>query len=121
MLFAFVAVTLYSSAGAADNQVRWNLHAGGADAAVALPTALFKDLPLPIRGARWRCTADKVLRQDAGGNTYSTLSIHCADGETTISSSASCMIGSHESAKLSFELAEKSTALTNAVRAECDG
>jgi hypothetical protein len=122
-LLAFLAVILGSSLGGADNQVRWSVHTGGADAAatVPLPGALFKDFTLPIRGARWHCVADKFLRQDAGGNTFSTLDIRCTDGETTVSSSASCMIGSHESAKLSFELVEKTTGLTNAVRAECDG
>ena len=122
-LLAFVGVTVCSSVGGADNQVRWSVHTGADAAAVSvvLPAALFRDVIIPMRGTRWRCLADKVLRQDPGGNTFSTLSIRCSDGETTVSSSASCAIGSHDTARLSFELLEKTTNLTNAVRAECDG
>jgi hypothetical protein len=122
-LLVFAGVTAFSSLGGAENQVRWTVHTGpdAAGVSVALPAALFKDVTIPMRGTRWRCLADKVLRQDTGGNTFSTLTIRCSDGETTVSSAASCAIGSHENAKLSFELVETTSHLTNAVRAECDG
>jgi hypothetical protein len=122
-VLVFLGVTLSSFPSGADNQVRWSVHTGGADAAVvvAVPAGLFRDVPLPVRGTRWRCSADKVLRQDPAGNTFSTLDVRCTDGETTISSSASCLIGSHESSKLAFQLVEKTTGLINGVRAECEG
>ncbi len=121
---AALAVLFWAASGGADNQVQWSVHtddAGGAGVAVPLPAALFKDHALPTRGARWRCLADKVLRQDATGNTFSTLTVHCSDGETTVSSSASCLIGTHHSDRLSIELVERTTSQRNLLRAECDG
>jgi hypothetical protein len=70
------------------------------------------------KGARWHCVADKLLRQDPAGNTFSTLTVRCDDGETPVSASASCAIGGHDIKQLSFELLEK-TSLKNAIRAEC--
>jgi hypothetical protein len=112
-----VALMLAASSGEAGNQVIWTVHVG--DAVVPLPAALFDGRPLPTRGTRWSCVADKALRQDAGGNTFSTLTIRCNDGETTVSSSASCAIGAHDNKQLSFELSERTTSLKNAIRAEC--
>jgi hypothetical protein len=112
-----LALMLAASSGEAGNRVIWSVHIG--DSVVPLPDALFNGRPLPTRGTRWSCVADKALRQDAGGNTFSTLTIRCNDGETTVSSSASCSIGAHDDKQLSFELLEKTTGLKNAVRAEC--
>ena len=114
---AGVALMLTASSGGAGNQVTWTVHVG--DAVVALPAALFASRTLPTKGARWHCDADKVLRQDTAGNTFSTLTVRCNDGETTVSASASCAIGGHDSRQLSFELAEKTADLRNAIRAEC--
>jgi hypothetical protein len=100
----------------AGNQVNWSAHVG--EVAVTLPPGLFDGRPLPTRGARWHCLVDKVLRQDASGNTFSTLTVHCEDGETTVSASASCAIGAHDRNQLSFELLEKSS-VKNTIRAEC--
>jgi hypothetical protein len=113
----FVALTLAASSGGAGNQVTWAVHVG--EAVVTLPPGLFDSRALPIKGARWHCVADKVLRQDPAGNTFSTLTVRCDDGETTVSASASCAIGGHDSRQLSFELVEK-TSLKNAIRAECN-
>jgi hypothetical protein len=85
---------------------------------VTLPPGLFDSRPLLTRGVRWHCVADKVLRQDTGGNTFSTLTVRCDDGETTVSASASCAIGAHDRSQLSFELLEKSN-VKNTIRAEC--
>jgi hypothetical protein len=118
------AVALWATIGGADNSVRWTVHvdgSGASSAAVALPASLFKDHALPVRGARWHCLADKVLRQDASGNTYSTLTVHCFDGETTVSSSASCLIGNHAADRLSLQLLEKTTSVQNELRADCEG
>lgn len=119
-----LAVALWASMGGADNSVRWTVHvddSGASNAAVALPASLFKDHVLPVRGTRWHCLADKVLRQDAGGNTYSTLTVHCFDGETTVSSSASCLIGNHAVDRLSIQLVEKTSSVQNELRADCEG
>ncbi len=86
---------------------------------VPMPSGLFDGRPLPTTGTHWRCFADKVLRQDAAGDTFSTLTVRCNDGETTISASASCAFGAHDARQLSFELVEKTTNLRNAIRAEC--
>jgi hypothetical protein len=118
-LLTCLAVILSTSVGGADNQVRWTVHVD--DGGIVLPPALFKDHVLPTVGTRWHCFADKVLRQDAVGNTFSTLTVHCTDGETTASSAASCQIGSHETAKLAIDLLEKTTGVRNTIRAECDG
>ncbi len=112
-----LALMLAAPSGEAGNQVIWTVHV--ADSTVPLPTALFDGRALPTKGSRWSCVADKVLRQDAGGNTFSTLTIRCSDGETTVSSSASCAIGAHDNKQLAFELLEKTTGLKNAIRAEC--
>lgn len=112
-----LALMLVSSSGEAGNQVIWTVHVG--DTVVPLPPALFDGRLLPTKGSRWSCVADKALRQDAGGNTFSTLTIRCNDGETTVSSSASCSIGAHDNKQLSFELLEKTTSVKNAIRAEC--
>jgi hypothetical protein len=111
-----LALALTASSGGAGNQVAWSVHVG--DAAVTLPAGLFDGRALPTKGGRWHCVADKLLRQDTAGNTFSTLTVRCDDGETTVSASASCTIGGHESKQLSFELAEKSS-VRNAIRAEC--
>ncbi len=112
----FAALTLTATSGGAGNQVVWNLHIG--EAAVTLPAGLFDGRPLPTKGTRWHCVADKALRQDSGGNTFSTMTIRCDDGVTTVSSSASCAIGAHDQRQLSFELLEKSN-VKNSIRAEC--
>jgi hypothetical protein len=112
-----VALMLAASSGDAGNQVTWTVHIG--DGVVPLPPGLFDSRPLPTRGTRWRCVADKVLRQDTGGNTFSTLSVRCDDGDSTVSASASCAIGAHDSKQLSFELAERTANVKNAIRAEC--
>ena len=112
-----LAFMLTASAGGAGNQVTWTAHVG--ETSVALPLGLFGGRPLPTVGTRWHCLVDKVLRQDPAGNTFSTLSVRCDDGETTVMASASCAIGGRETKQLSFELAEKTTNVRNAVRAEC--
>jgi hypothetical protein len=112
-----LAVILTASRGGAGNQVTWTAHIG--DTLVALPSGLFNGRVLPTVGARWHCVADKALRQDAGGNTFSTLGVRCDDGETTVIASASCAIGARENKQLSFELAEKTSNVRNAIRAEC--
>ena len=114
---SFAALTLVASSGDAGNKVTWSVHVG--DVPVALPAGLFDGRALPVRGARWHCTAAKALRQDDGGNTFSTLTIVCDDGETKVSSSASCSIGAHDTRQLAFELLEKTTSFKNAIRAEC--
>jgi hypothetical protein len=119
-----LAVLFWAGRGGAENMVQWSMQiddAGSSGVAVPLPAALFKDHPVPTRGTRWRCQADKVLRQDVRGNTFSALTVHCNDGETTVSSSAACLIGTHDSEKLSIELVEKTTGQRNLLRAECDG
>jgi hypothetical protein len=108
---------LTASSGGAGNQVAWSVQIG--EAAVPMPPALFDSHPLPTKGTHWRCVADKALRQDTAGNTFSTLTVRCNDGETTISSSASCAIGAHDTKQISFELVEKTTNLRNAIRAQC--
>lgn len=113
------ALMLSASSGDAANAVNWSVHSG--DAAVPLPPGLFEGKLVPTKGMRWHCVADKALRQDAGGNTFSTLTVRCEDGESAVSSSASCTIGAHETSSLSFEIAEKSTNVRNAIRAECSG
>jgi hypothetical protein len=94
------------------------VHVG--DVLVTLPPALFVGRPLPTKGARWQCLVDKALRQDATGNTFSTLTVHCNDGETTISAAASCTIGGRDAERLGFELDERTTNLKNVIRAECE-
>ena len=127
-LFSFLGVTLLASSSGvglgAGNQVMWSIRVGAGDARaveVAIPGALFKDHVLPIKGDRWHCLADKWLRQDESGNTFSTMVIHCADGETTVTSSASCQIGANDSDKLSISFVEKTTTLRNVIDARCDG
>ena len=115
-LLTFVAVMLGASSGGAGNSVNWTIHVG--DVTVAVPPGLFDGRPLPTKGARWRCVADKVLRQDSAGNTFSTLTARCDDGETTVSAAASCAIGAHDRNQLSFELLEKNN-LKNTIRADC--
>lgn len=112
-----LAVMLTASRGGAGNQVTWTARIG--ETSVALPSGLFSGRVLPTVGVRWHCVADKALRQDAGGNTFSTLGVRCDDGETTVLASASCAIGAREQKQLSFELAEKATNVRNAIRAEC--
>ena len=112
-----LAFVLTASSVGAGNQVTWTAHVG--EASVPLPSGLFGGRILPTVGTRWHCVADKVLRQDSAGNTFSTLSVRCDDGETTVIASASCAIGGRETKQLSFELAEKTTNVRNAVRAEC--
>ena len=104
-----------------DNRVRWTMSAGEPSVAVALPIALFKDRPVPVRGERWRCFVDNELRQDGQANTFSTLTIHCTDGETTVKSSASCLIGGHVPDRLAVDLVERAPVVTNSIRARCDG
>jgi len=111
-----VALMLATSSSGAGNQVTWTARVG--EVVVPLPPGLFDGRPLPTKGARWHCVADKALRQDAGGNTFSTLTARCDDGETTVTSSASCAIGAHDRNQLSFELLEKNN-LKNTIRAEC--
>jgi hypothetical protein len=123
-LLSFLGVTCFASSLGAGNQVTWSVRVGAAGApavAIVLPGALFKDHALPIKGDRWRCLADKFLRQDDGGNTFSTLVIHCTDGETTVTSSASCQIGANDSDKLSIGFVEKTTTLHNVIDARCSG
>jgi len=123
LLAAFAAATaLISSHVAADNnQVRWTMLVGNPAVAVPLPILLFKDRPIPIKSDRWRCFVDNALRQDTQANTYSTLTIHCDDGETTVVTSASCLVGGHAPDRLSVDLVEKTPALTNSLRARCEG
>jgi hypothetical protein len=123
-LFSFLGVTLFAPGLGAGNQVTWSVRVGAAGApavAIVMPGALFKDHALPIKGDRWHCLADKFLRQDEGGNTFSTMVIHCTDGETTVTSSASCQIGANDSDKLSISFAEKTTTLRNVIDARCNG
>jgi hypothetical protein len=108
---------LAASSGGAGNRVAWNVHVG--EAVVPVPSGVFESRPLPTAGTHWHCLVDKVLRQDAVGDTFSTLTVRCNDGETTISASASCAIGAHDTRQLSFELMEKTTNAKNAIRAEC--
>jgi hypothetical protein len=114
LLLAFM---LAATRGGAGNQVTWTAHIG--ETSVALPAGLFSGRVLPTIGTRWHCIADKALRQDAGGNTFSTLGVRCDDGETTVLASASCAIGARENKQLSFELSEKTSNVRNAIRAEC--
>lgn len=123
-LFSFLGVTLFASSLSAGNSVAWTLRVGAAGSpatAIPLPGMLFKDHPLPTKGDRWRCLADKLLRQDESGNTFSTIVVHCTDGETTVTSSASCQIGSNDSDKLSITFVEKTTTLRNLIDAQCNG
>src|SRR5579864_4698637 len=123
-LFSFLGVTFFASSLGAGNQVTWSIRVGAAGApavAIPIPAALFKDHVLPIKGDRWHCLADKSLRQDENGNTFSTMVIHCADGETTVTSSASCQIGANDSDKLSISFVEKTTTLRNVIDARCNG
>jgi hypothetical protein len=123
-LLSFLGVTCFASSLGAGNQVVWSVRVGAAGApaaAIVLPGALFKDHALPIKGDRWHCLADKFLRQDDGGNTFSTMVIHCTDGETTVTSSASCQIGANDSDKLSITFVEKTTTLHNVIDARCNG
>jgi len=123
-MFSFLAVTFFASGVAAGNQVTWSVRVGVAGAptiAVAVPGALFKDYVLPVKGERWRCLSDKFLRQDEGGNTFSTMVVHCTDGDTIVSSSASCQIGANDSDRLSLNFAEKTTTLRNVIDARCNG
>lgn len=113
----FAALMLAASSGGAGNQVTWTVRVG--DAVVPLPAALFDSRPLPTKGARWHCAADKALRQDATGNTFSTMTVRCNDGETTVSASASCIIGAQDTKTLAFDLQEKTSSLKNAVWAQC--
>jgi hypothetical protein len=113
----FAALTLSASSVGADNQVAWTVHVG--ETAVSLPPGLFSGRPLPIKGSRWHCMADKALRQDTAGNTFSTLTVRCDDSETNVSASASCAIGAHDTRQLGFELLEKTTSVKNDIRAEC--
>ena len=113
------ALTLSSSSSGAGNQVTWSLHIG--ETAVSLPAALFDNRVLPVTGTRWRCVADKILRQDVTGNTFNTLTVRCDDGESTVSASASCAIGAHDSRQLSFELLERTTGAKSAIRAGVHG
>lgn len=123
-LFSFLGVMFFAPGLDAGNQVSWSVRVGAAGApatAIALPGALFKDYSVPIKGDRWRCLADKLLRQDDSGNTFSTLVIHCTDGETTVTSSASCQIGANDEDKLSIGFVEKTTTLHNVIDARCKG
>jgi hypothetical protein len=123
-LGAALGVTLFASGLSAGNSVAWNLRVGAAGSpavAIPLPGTLFKDRVLPMTGDRWRCLADKVLRQDESGNTFSTMVVHCTDGETTVTSSASCQIGTIGSDKLSITFVEKTTTLRNVIDAQCSG
>jgi hypothetical protein len=112
-----VALMLAASRGGAGNQVNWTAHVG--ETAVPLPSGQFEGRPLPTKGTRWHCVADKALRQDTGGNTFSTLTVHCDDGDSTVSASASCAIGAHDTKQLSFELSERTVNVRNAIRADC--
>lgn len=114
---AFAALALCASSGGADNQVAWTVRVG--DVAVPVPPGLFAGRPLPIKGTRWHCVADKALRQDTVGNTFSTLTIRCDDAETSVSASASCAIGAHDNRQLGFERVEKTTNVKNESRGEC--
>ncbi|HLK38137.1 MAG TPA: hypothetical protein VKU41_15350, partial [Polyangiaceae bacterium] len=118
-LLVLLACALTASRGGAGNAVTWTAHVG--EASVALPSGLFSGRVLPTAGTRWHCIADKLLRQDASGNTFSTLSVRCDDGETTVIASASCAIGGRDERQLSFELAERAGNVRNAIRAECAG
>jgi len=113
-----ISLTVASPVGA-DNNVKWTMSVGSPGVAVALPITLFKDRPVPIRSERWRCFVDNALRQDAEANTFSTLSVHCTDGETTVLTSASCLIGAHNEDRLGVDLVEKS--VTTTIRARCSG
>jgi hypothetical protein len=113
---------LASSVGAeSNNKVKWTLYVGNPGVSVPLPVALFKDRPVPIKSDRWRCLVDNALRQDAEANTFSTLTVHCSDGETTVITSASCLIGGNTNDRLGVELVEKTTTLSNSLRAQCAG
>ena len=117
-----IAMTLLSSGVTADNnQVRWTMSVGNPSVAVVIPITLFKDRPVPIKSERWRCYVDNALRQDAQANTYSTLTVHCSDGETTVVTSASCLIGGHLPDRLAVELIEKTSTVTSSLRAHCEG
>jgi hypothetical protein len=119
VFLVLLACMLTVSRGGAGNAVTWTAHIG--EALVTLPSGLFNGRALPTVGTRWHCVADKALRQDAAGNTFSTLGVRCEDGETTVTASASCAIGGREEKQLSFELAEKTGNVRNAIRAECAG
>jgi hypothetical protein len=112
-----VAVMLSASLSGAGNQIAWNLHVG--EIAVPLPPTLFTGRLLPTKGAHWQCFADKALRQDSEGNTFSSLTIRCNDAETTFSAFASCSVGGHDTDRLSFELLEKTSNVKTLIRAEC--
>jgi hypothetical protein len=125
MLVAPIAAAIAliaSSVGAENNnKVKWTLYVGNPGVSVPLPVTLFKDRPVPIKSERWRCFVDNALRQDAEANTFSALTIHCSDGETTVITSASCLIGSNANDRVSVELVEKATTLSNSLRAQCSG
>ncbi len=123
-LLALCAAASWASIGGADNYVTWTVRVGPSSSSatlLTLPLALFRDKALPIKGDRWRCLADKVLRQDDHGNTYGEMSVRCSDGETTLTSSASCQVGAHVSDRFGFELAEKTSAIKNGIWVQCEG
>lgn len=123
MSVAVLSLSTVASNSGADNFVTWTVRVGpqASPTALALPASLFKDHLLPTKGSRWRCVADRILRQDDRGNTYSEMSVRCTDGETTVSSSASCQIGAHGTDRFSMDFVEKTTAATNTISAQCDG
>jgi hypothetical protein len=123
-LAVLFAAASWASRGGADNYVTWTVRVGPSSTSatsVAIPVPLFKDKVLPTKGERWRCLADKLLRQDERGNTYGEMSVRCSDGETTVTSSASCQVGAHGSDRLFIELVEKTSAIKNGIWAQCEG
>jgi hypothetical protein len=122
-LLTVAGFILVAPHGFAGNQVRWTVHVGvvGAALEIPVPSTLFQDRALPVKSARWQCFASKALRQDEAANTYSTMTVHCTDGETTVVSLASCQVGAHDVDKLSIELIEKTSNVHNAIQARCDG
>lgn len=123
-LVALLGTILVAPPAIAENQVRWTVRiaaGGAASTPMPLPFTLFQNHPLPIKGSLWGCFADKWLRQDVAGNTYSAMTIHCTDGTTTVRSAVSCQIGGHDSGKASIELIEKTNDLHNEIQAQCEG
>jgi hypothetical protein len=67
------------------------------------------------------CLALVLWVRTGGAENAVRWTVHCFDGETTASSSASCLIGNHGTDRLSVQLVEKATSVQNELRAECDG
>jgi hypothetical protein len=121
---ALCTAASWASTGGADNYVTWTVRVGPSSTSatsLTMPVPLFQDRLLPTKGERWRCLADKILRQDERGNTYGEMSVRCSDGETTVTSLASCQVGAHGSDRLFIELVEKTSAIKNGIWVQCQG